>query len=184
MAAPSDNRRHLPLHHQVGNHNQQPQGRPESRGLKRPRRPSPTQGLSGSSGSENGNGSPPDMVYMDDDEVDVPLSKRINRLNIEKELVPATAAAHSNPPPLPLPGPIPGGYVPVVNHASGSASGTGPVDPHSGMSEANGSEFDKLYPYGPDSPYFKSNQLLRDLYFQREHRRQRLEGTSLSPKDF
>ena len=87
-----------------------------NRGLKRPRRPE-------SSGSERSGSPGGDYINVyEDDEVDVPLSKRINRLNIEKE-------------------------------------------------DVKPADFQQLYPYAPQSHYFKSNQLLRDLYLLRESRK-------------
>ena len=121
------------------------------RGVKRPRDTSgPVHGVgngvaSPSSGQTNGNFNDHDF-----DDVEVPLSKRINRLNIEKEF-PDGSSSQPQPQPQHLP------------------------------QEESQVNFAKAYPYSPQSPYFKSNEMLRDLHFQRENRRSRLSGTSSYP---
>lgn len=93
---------------------------------------------------------------MSDEETVQPLSKRINRLNID---YPSTAGRIS-PPEQGFPE-------------------QGQADHEEPPSEQ---DFSHVYPYGPDSPYFHSNQLLRDLYLQREMRIQQQNPQNVRPR--
>jgi len=101
---------------------------------------------------------------MTDDEEVQPLSKRINRLNIDHAAAAVAASANKAT-----------DRPPSQNSLQSQAHCDDPKD------------FTQVYPYAPNSPYYQSNQLLRDLYFQRELRvhgvqqqRQRLYATSIS----
>jgi len=128
-------------------------GQSVGRGLKRPRGSRTSPHLAEVESS--------DMMALpgqDDDEVVQPLSKRINRLNIDH----AGRISPGDP------------ALPVTTASSLTDSGPGQMGPTEAADPTGRSDFTHLYPYPTDSPYFQSNQLLRDLYLQREMRLQQL----------